>query len=247
MKRILLLLPLTLLLTACKNLPRIFDVLDGPGMVYTPPTNVSLEEVQRQWSDVIIPVDVAEGEDINVITLLRAFNLKYPTHAIDTLLAKVNEPDFEGSYTPDDGTGDIIQTLYARPYPFVQFYTEKEGKEHMNACTIQRENGHTLLIIELIKNVQKSEGDLDFYCFFDYDPETSNLTPEATPWENANPVVKGNHLVPSLDLFDGVFTMGEYTSDDEGPIYCHFLEFDGQNIVYAGYEANLPEDEEFME
>ena len=41
--------------------------------------------------------------------------------------------------------------------------------------------------------------------------------------------------------------MGEFNPDDtllENPIYCHTFEFDGQDIVYTGYQANIPEDEE---
>ena len=179
-----------------------------------------------------------------MLTLLTAFNRTYPTHAVDTLLAKVNAPNFDGSGIPEEGTGDIVQTLLARPHPYVQFYTETEGKEHMAACTMKRENGHTLLVIELTKNSQKGQKGIHFYCFFDYNPETSQLSPETEPWAKVSPVVEGNHLVPSLNLFNGLFAMGEYTAQDEGPIYCHFLEYDGQNIVYNGYEANLPEDED---
>lgn len=235
---------LSVLLAGCKHIFHIGEPLDGPGMVYTPPTNVPLEDVQREWPDGIITVDVPEGEEANVLTLLTAFNRTYPTHAIDTLLAKVSDPNFDGADIPDNSTGDIVQTLLARPNPYVQFYTETEGKEHMTACTMKRENGHTLLVIELMKNSLKRQKGIHFYCFFDYDPETSQLSPETEPWAKVSPVVEGNHLVPSLNLFNGLFAMGEYTAQDEGPIYCHFLEYDGQNIVYNGYEANLPEDED---
>ena len=59
--------------------------------------------------------------------------------------------------------------------------------------------------------------------------------------------MEGNTLIPSCNLFDGVFLMGKFNPDDtllENPIYCHTFEFDGQDIVYTGYQANIPEDEE---
>jgi hypothetical protein len=233
---------LAILLTGCKNGLRIGDILDGPGMVYTPPTNVELDEVQRKWHDTIIPVDAPKGEEPIIITLLTAFNRQYPTHAVDTVLTKVNEPDFEGAYFPDDDSGDAIQTLYARPYPFVQFYTGKEGAEHLNACTIQRDNGHTLLIINFFKNAQGDKGEFNFFSFLDYDPETSQLTPETEPWAKLSPVVKGNRLVPFFDLFEGIFAVGECKEGSDEPDYFHNFDFDGQNFTYMGHESNLPED-----
>ena len=58
--------------------------------------------------------------------------------------------------------------------------------------------------------------------------------------------MEGSKLIPSFNLFDWVFAMGEFEETDtllENPIYCHTFEFDGQNIVYTGYQAIIPEDE----
>ena len=87
----------------------------------------------------------------------------------------------------------------------------------------------------------------DFYAFYDYDPQTSTLKPEQEPWKKVSPVIDGNTLMPSFSLFDMVFAMGEFEPNDtlmENPIYCHTFEYDGQNIIYTGYQANIPEDED---
>lgn len=231
---------LTLLLAGCKHF-HIGDVLDGPGMVNEDPRPISLSDLQQRWEDRLIVVHSDSNPDIK--QLLKAFNEIWETKVVDSLLAKINEPDFEGSYSPDDGTSDIILTYYARPYPFVQYFSEKDGAECLDACTIRRNNGHTLLLLNL-RQCHKKDGNSTydgFYLFYDYDPKTTYLKPEKEPWANVKPVVEGNELRPLFDLFEGIFAVGEYEKGATEPDYHHVFDFNGQDFVYTGYESNLPD------
>ena len=230
----------SLVLMGCKNVPRIFDVMDGPGMVNEKFT--SLDKIESDWMTAEIPVDNGDLHP-SVINLLTAFNDRFPSFVADSLLRKVNEPSFEGEYYADDGTG-TIQHFPSKDY--ILFSTETDA-ESMEACVMHRDNGHSLFVLEMYKPTDPA---VDFYAFYDYDPQTSTLKPEQEPWTKVSPVMEGNTLIPSLNLFDGVFAMGEFEPNDtlmENPIYCHTFEFDGQDIIYTGYQANIPEDEDSEE
>ena len=229
------LLPLTLM--GCKNAPRIFDVLDGPGMENE--RFMSLDKIENEWKQDEIPVENGDVRP-SVIDLLTAFNERFPSFVVDSLLKKVNEPGFEGEYYAEDGTG-TIQHFPSKEYLLLSTETDAES---MEACVMRRDNGHSLFVLEMSKPTDPS---IDFYAFYDYDPRTATLTPEDEPWKKVSPVVEGNTLVPSCNLFDWFFALGEFEPSDslmDNPIYCHTMEYDGQDIVYTGYQANIPEDEE---
>ena len=226
-----------LVLMGCKNVPRIFDVMDGPGMVNE--KFMPLDKIESEWKSAEIPV--ANGDTRpNVIDLLTAFHDRFPSFVVDSLLKKVNEPGFDGEYYAEDGTG-TIQHFPSKEY--ILFSTETDA-ESMEACVMRRDNGHSLFVLELFK---PSDPSVHFYAFYDYDPQLSTLKPEYEPWKTVSPVMEGNQLIPSFNLFDRVFAMGEFEPNDtlfNHPTYCHTFEFDGQDIVYTGYQANIPEDEE---
>ena len=228
---------LPLALTGCKNAPRIFDVMDGPGMVNE--QFMSLDKIESEWKGGDIPVQNG-SERPSVIDLLTAVNELFPSFGVDSLLRKLNEPGFEGEYYAEDGTG-TIQHFPSKEYVLLSTETDAESVE---ASVMRRENGHSLFVCSLNK---PTDPVADFHVFYDYDPQTKTLTPEDEPWKKVSPAMEGNTLIPSCNLFDGVFLMGEFNPDDtllENPIYCHTFEFDGQDIVYTGYQANIPEDEE---
>lgn len=91
---------LPLALTGCKNAPRIFDVMDGPGMVNE--QFMSLDKIESEWKGGDIPVQNG-SERPSVIDLLTAFNERFPSFGVDSLLRKLNEPGFEGEYYAEDG------------------------------------------------------------------------------------------------------------------------------------------------
>lgn len=226
-----------LALTGCKNVPRITDVMDGPGMVHE--QFMSLDKIESEWKSADIPVQNG-SERPSVIDLLTAFNERFPSFGVDSLLRKLNEPDFKDEYYAEDGTG-TIQHFPSKEYVLLSSETDAESVE---ARVMRRENGHSLFVLEMSK---PTDPVVDCYAFYDYDPQTKTLTPEDEPWKKVSPAMEGNTLIPSCNLFDGVFLMGEFAPDDsifENPIYCHTFEFDGQDIVYTGYQANIPEDEE---
>jgi len=225
-----------LALMGCKNVPRIFDVMDGPGMVNE--KFMSLDKIQSDWKSAEIPVQNGDTRP-SVIDLLSAFQDRFPSFVADSLLKKVNEPGFGDEFYAEDGTG-TIQHFPSKEY--LLFSTETDA-ESMEACVMRCDNGHSLFVVEMSKPTDPS---VDFYAFYDYDPQTSTLTPKQEPWKKVSPVMEGSKLIPSFNLFDWVFAMGEFEETDtllENPIYCHTFEFDGQNIVYTGYQANIPEDE----
>lgn len=234
---------LGLIFTGCKNLLRLGDIMDGPGMENEEVRPIPLEQLAEEWKGRTIIVH--DGDSLpDLPTLLKAFNEIWETRVVDTLFSVISTPDFEGFYASEDGSGFEVQTLYARAFPYVYVQTQKEGDECMEACTAKRDNGHTLLIIKLgTCRLQGNQPTPDsFYYFYDYNPDTQELKPEAEPWAQISPVAEGSMLRPSFDLFDSVFTMGEYAEEKGAPTYCHTFEFDGQNIVYTGYQAEIPED-----
>ena len=201
-----------LALMGCKNVPRVFDVMDGPGMVNE--KFMSLDKIESEWKTADIPVDNGDIRP-TVINLITAFNERFPSFVVDSLLRKVNEPGFEGEYYADDGTG-TIQHFPSKEY--ILFSTETDA-ESLEACVMRRDNGHSLFVIQMSKPTDPS---VDFYAFYDYDPQTSTLKPEQEPWKKVTPVIDGNTLIPSFSLFDMVFAMGEFEPNDtlmENPIY----------------------------
>ena len=71
---------LPLALTGCKNAPRIFDVMDGPGMVNE--QFMSLDKIESEWKGGDIPVQNG-SERPSVIDLLTAFNERFPSFGVE--------------------------------------------------------------------------------------------------------------------------------------------------------------------
>lgn len=58
---------------------------------------------------------------------------------------------------------------------FVEVGDEGTDGEHMAACYWNRSNGHKLLAVNMSKPV---DPEIEFVCFYDYDPQKKTLTPE---------------------------------------------------------------------
>lgn len=86
---------------------------------------------------------------------------------------------------------------------------------YMEACMWLRDTGHRLFAIRLGQPV---DPEIEFVCFYDYDPKTSTLYPETGPEQEFRPLNKDNYISYNLPRKGKDFIIIEYDSNFQSNI-----------------------------
>ena len=186
---------------------------------------VDLETLQDEWREKTIEV-ANGGKSPSVEKLMKAFQKAWPTETGDSLL-------------------NSERTSCIDNYCLWSSYADN-GKTSMQARVYRRENGHTLFAL------CPSE-DITFCCFYDYDPETSTLTPEDEPYADFTPPRENSsisYIIAQDDYMEDVILVETPNDDDDTRYYL--FRFDGMRHQYYGtsnsyMEKDFSEEESFYD
>ena len=130
--------------------------------------------ISSRWPDKVIHV-ADGGEQPDIVALLKAFHAAWPTEQVNVLLSMAAD-NVTRQLNPDTGGGMEID--YKNGYATVQ--PGDTDEDRLFAAVWKRSNGHRLFGIWLYTpsadDRSKAEGEA--FCFYDYDPKSSTLSPE---------------------------------------------------------------------
>ena len=203
--------------------------------------SIGIASIRDGWRDKSITARNL-GETPNVMRLLRAFNEVWPTAGADSIIAEAGDRLFVSNDVTEGGSGRVF--VDCEDFN-VASYDHDTGGQMFGARTYARQNGHTLLGIYL---EQLNPEEIEFCCFYDYDPTTGVMTPEDVPYADFKPEHDGAIL--SYWLTEGEYDQDiiivETSPDDSYPTLYHHFTFNGTRHVYSGSseEYIYPEYEE---
>ena len=186
--------------------------------------NHSLEEIRDQWTSRNIKVPKG-GENPNIVQLLTAFQNAWGTYVIDPVLRCAKDPRFT-SKKDGETDGEIIVD---RKNGYACLDNGGTDSGYMETCVWRRNNGHRLFAIVLGQPV---DPEIEFVCFYDYDPKTSTMYPETGPEQGFHPLGKENHVGYNLPRKGKDFIISEYDINLQSNIN-HVFSWDGNKHHFS--------------
>ena len=191
------------------------------------------------------------GAQPNVMQLLRAFNEVWPSAGADSIIAEAGDRLFVSNDVTEGGSGKVF--VDCEDFNIAYYNEGTTSDKRTEARTYSKENGHTLLAV-LLEQVNHEE--VQFCCFYDYDPATGAMTPEDEPYADFKPQHEGSILKYWLTEgdYDQDIIIVETSPDDSYPTFYHHYTFNGlkhefnyssNEFIYPEYEDDydpLPED-----
>ncbi len=191
------------------------------------------------------------GAQPNVMQLLRAFNEVWPSAGADSIIAEAGDRLFVSNDVTEGGSGKVF--VDCEDFNIAYYNEGTTSDKRTEARTYSKENGHTLLAV-LLEQVNPEE--VQFCCFYDYDPATGAMTPEDEPYADFKPQHEGSILTYWLTEgdYDQDIIIVETSPDDSYPTFYHHYTFNGlkhefnyssNEFIYPEYEDDydpLPED-----
>jgi len=191
----------------------------------------TLEEIRDQWQSRNIKVTKG-GATPNIIQLLSAFQDVWGAYVAAPVLEKAQDPRF--TRWVDEETNGGITVDRKNGYACLDSGGTDSG--YMEACVWRRNNGHRLFAIVLGQPV---DPEIAFVCFYDYDPQTATLYPEAGPDQEFQPLDKGNQIGYSLPQKGKDFIINEYEVNLESNIH-HVFTWDGNRHHFSHISIDNP-------
>ncbi len=191
--------------------------------------DVDMVKVGKGWGKRTIPVPNG-GNTPDIVTLVKAFHNAWPTDIVEAVLNCAKDPKFTREVDEEYDTEIIVD----RKNGYVCWDSGGTDGDSMEACVWRRDNGHRLFAIELSA---PTDPEIAVICFYDYDPKTSKLTPEASPVDT----FKGTgsrYIGYSLPRVGKDFLIMEYT--DDGTIK-YVYSWNGSKHVYNS-KSIIPND-----
>ena len=162
------------------------------------------------------------GAQPNVMQLLKAFNEVWPSAGADSIITEAGDRLFVSNDITEGGSGKVF--VDCEDFNVASYDHGDTGDQRTGARTYSRENGHTLFAM-LLEQVNPEE--IEFCCFYDYDPSTGVMTPEDEPYADFKPQHEGSILTYWL-------TEVETSPDDSYPTLYHHFTFNGMKHVFSG-------------
>lgn len=184
----------------------------------------SLEEIRDQWMSRNIKVPQG-GNNPGIVQLVKAFQNTWNAYAISPVLEKAKNPNFTYEVDEEYGGGITVD----RKNGYVSLDNGGSDSGYMEACVWRRDNGHRLFAIVLGQPV---DPEIEFVCFYDYDPKTSTLYPETGPEQEYHPLNKENHFSYNLPQKGKDFIICEYDINLQGNINHVFI-WDGNKHHFS--------------
>ena len=184
----------------------------------------SLEEIHDQWKSRNIKVPQG-GVNPGIVQLVKAFQDTWHTSTISPVLEKAKNPKFTYEADKEYGGGITVD----RKNGYVCLDNGGSDADYMEACVWRRDNGHRLFAIVLGQPV---DPEIEFVCFYDYDPKTLTLYPETGPEQEFHPLNKENHIGYNLPQKGKDFIISEYDINLQGNIN-HVFAWDGNKHHFS--------------
>ena len=171
------------------------------------------------------------GANPNVMQLLRAFNEVWPSAGADSIITEAGDRLFVSNDVTEGGSGKVF--VDCEDFNVASYDQGDTGDQRTGARTYSRENGHTLFAV-LLEQVNPEE--IEFCCFYDYDPSTGIMTPEDEPYSDFKPQHEGSILTYWLTEgeYDQDIIIVETSPDDSYPTLYHHFTFNGTEHVFSG-------------
>ena len=184
----------------------------------------SLEEIRDQWTSHNIQVPKG-GNDPGIVQLVKAFQDTWHAYIISPVLEKAKNPNFTFEADEEYGGGITVD----RKNGYVNLDSGASDSGYMEACVWRRDNGHRLFAIVLGQPV---DPETEFICFYDYDPKTFTLYPEAGPEQGYHPLDQDNHVCYNLPQKGKDFIISEYDINLQRNIN-HVFAWDGNKHHFS--------------
>ena len=189
-----------------------------------------LEEIRDQWKSRNIKVPNG-GQSPDIVKLLTAFQNVWGTHEVDPVLKCAKDPRFT-RMRKEEWNEEIIVD---RKNGYVCLDNGGADSGYMEACMWRRDTGHRLFAIRLGQPV---DPEIEFVCFYDYDPKTSTLYPETGPEQEFRPLNKDNYISYNLPRKGKDFIIIEYDSNFQSNIN-HVYTWDGNKHHFSHISIDL--------
>jgi len=183
--------------------------------------DVDMVKVGKGWGKRTIQVPNG-GNTPDIVTLVKAFHNAWPTDIVEAVLNCTKDPKFTREVDEEYDTEIIVD----RKNGYVCWDSGGTDGDSMEACVWRRDNGHRLFAIQVSSPVDPV---ISVICFYDYDPKTATLKPEASPVDNFKGT--GAEYVDYILPRKGKdFIITEYTFDT----YIKYIyTWNGNNPVYS--------------
>ncbi len=186
------------------------------------------DEINRQWRKAPITVKNG-GKSPDIITLLTAFHQKWPTYAVSEVLKHAPQLKDGQQYESDDDWRVLVNRRNG--YADLSSNTDID---QMEACVWRRANGHRLFAVSLYQQHVMPQ---NLLCWYDYDPATQTLRPEASPVDEYKPNHKSSHIGWSLPMEGTDLQISEHFDHWQTGI-THIYKWDGTRHHYSRSQIN---------
>ncbi len=187
-------------------------------------TDYSLEEIRDQWASRNIKVPNG-GQSPDIVKLLTAFQDVWGDYTVAPVLKCAKDPRFT-SKRDEEANEEIIVD---RKNGYACLDNGGTDSGYMETCVWRRNNGHRLFAIRLGQPV---DPEIEFVCFYDYDPKTSTLYPETGPEQEFSPLSKNNYIGYDLPRKGKDFIIREYDINLQSNIN-HIFSWDGDKHHFS--------------
>ena len=184
------------------------------------------EQIANAWKESPVKVK-GGGQRPDIVTLCKAFNQAWPSDVMQLLLDEAKDPKF--TQLTDENTGGGIECDRKNGYASV--VAGDSDLDCMEAAVWQRENGHRLLMVNLVtpKPDYRNLPEKQALCVYDYDPKTETMTPEENVVSQFKSQKDGVSLMYRLPKNGTELSIGEGTTQPNAR--WHFFEWDGMKFA----------------
>lgn len=184
----------------------------------------TLEEIHAQWMSRNIKVPKG-GQNPKIVQLLTAFQDVWGTDVVDPVLKCAKDPRFTSKRDEENNEAIIVD----RKNGYACLDNGGTDSGFMETCMWRRDNGHRLFAIRLGQPV---DPEIEFVCFYDYDPQTAIMYPEAGPVQEFHPLCEDNFVGYNLPQKGKDFIISEYDNNLHGNIN-HVFFWDGNKHHFS--------------
>ncbi len=195
----------------------------APAYEYETYQDMNMVKAGKGWA--ARPVKVKGGGAApGIVKLVQAFNKVWNVEVVEEVLRLAADPKFTRQVDEEYDS----ETIVDRKNGYMCVDSGGTDGDYMEACVWRRDNGHRLFAIRM---GGPTDPEIEVICFYDYDPATETLTPEASPVDTFTPVSEFyNYQLPHQGKD---FIINEYLLDEEDVTLQHIYTWDGQKLVYA--------------
>lgn len=197
----------------------------NPSETYAEGDTLYFIEMAKVWKPTAIDVP-GGGNSPDIVVLLSAFNRAWPTQIVSGLLNQAKDPKFTRSVDEEYGAVDLVD----RPNGYAGANMETMADmDYMEACIWKRRNGHRLLAVCFGQPV---DPDIEHIYFYDYNPQTQQLTPDEEEMQTFAPLWAGDHQWYTLPRQGKDVRVRERIAEWSQEIESLYT-WDGQRHVFA--------------